>query len=110
MAALPIFSRSFRNLVSISGEGHLLDHLLVAALDRAIALAQVDDVALVSPQDLELDVVGVLDVLLDVYPELPKAFSASARGVITLDAARTVVVGDAHAAAAAAGTALIMTG
>ena len=36
--------------------GRLLDQLLVAALDRALALAEVDDVALAVAQHLELDV------------------------------------------------------
>ena len=47
-------------------DGAFFEQLLVAALDRALALAEVDDVAVVIAEDLELDVARVLDVLLDV--------------------------------------------
>ncbi len=38
-----------------------LDHLLMAALDRAIALAEMDDVAVLVGKDLDFDVAGVGD-------------------------------------------------
>ena len=41
-----------------------LDHLLVAALHRAVALEEVDEVAVVVAQHLHLDVLGILDVAL----------------------------------------------
>ena len=41
-------------------------HLLVAALDRALALEQVDGVSVRVAQDLDLDVARLLDELLDV--------------------------------------------
>ena len=44
----------------------LLDELLVAALDRAVALAEVDDVAVRVGEHLHLDVARVDDQLLDV--------------------------------------------
>ena len=44
----------------------LLDELLVAALDRAVALAEVDDVAVRVGEHLHLDVARVLEVALDV--------------------------------------------
>ena len=44
----------------------LFDHFLVAALHRAVALAEMDDVAVRVAEDLDLDVARVLDVLLDV--------------------------------------------
>ena len=43
-----------------------LEHLLVAALERAVALAEVDDRAVVVAENLELDVARVLDVFLHV--------------------------------------------
>ena len=46
--------------------GRLLDELLVAPLDRAVALAEVDDVAVRVGEDLHLDVARILEVLLDV--------------------------------------------
>src|SRR5205807_9687547 len=44
----------------------LLDQLLVAALDRAVALAQVDDVPVAVGEHLHLDVARVLEVALEV--------------------------------------------
>ena len=44
----------------------LLDDLLVAALQRALALAEVDEVAVAVAEDLHLDVARPLDELLDV--------------------------------------------
>ena len=43
-------------LVAHAGGGRFLDHLLVAALEGAVALEQVDDVALAVGEDLHLDV------------------------------------------------------
>ena len=43
----------------------LLDDLLVAALDRAFALAEMHDVAVRVAQHLDLDVARLLDVFLD---------------------------------------------
>ena len=48
------------------GGGRLLEHLLVAALDRALALAEGDDLAVLVGQQLDLDVSGPLDVALVV--------------------------------------------
>ncbi len=47
------------------GRRRLLDDLLVAALDRAFALEQVDDVAVLVAQHLNLDVARVDDELLE---------------------------------------------
>ena len=46
--------------------GGLLPDLLVAALQRAVALAEMDGVALAVAEDLHLDVARLLEVLLDV--------------------------------------------
>jgi hypothetical protein len=48
------------------GRGRLLDDLLVAALDGAVALAEVDDVAVAVGEDLHLDVARVGQVALEV--------------------------------------------
>ena len=42
-----------------------LDHLLVAALDRTFALAEIDHVAMLVAQHLDLDVAGIDDEFLD---------------------------------------------
>ncbi len=51
---------------SSAGDGALLDDLLVAALDRAVALADVDAVAVAVDDDLDLDVAVFLEPLLEV--------------------------------------------
>src|SRR5690606_11037322 len=77
--------------------GRLLDELLVAALDRAVALAEVDDVAVRVAEDLELDVARPLEVLLDV--DRAVAERAERLGAGELEAAREIVgvARDAHA-------------
>ena len=52
--------------------GRDLDQLLVPALDRAVPLAQVDDVPVLVGEDLELDVVRPLDVLLQEDLAVPE--------------------------------------
>ena len=59
-SSAPAGSRSERRC------GRLLDQLLVAALDAAVALAEVDDGAVLIGRDLDLDVAGPRDELLDV--------------------------------------------
>ncbi len=48
------------------GRGGALDDLLVAALDRAVALPQVVEAAVLVAEDLHLDMAGALDHLLQV--------------------------------------------
>ena len=48
--------------------GRDLDDLLVAALDAAVALTEVDDVASLVAEHLHLDVADCVDELLDVQP------------------------------------------
>ena len=60
---LPIFCAQLRGQ---GGRRGLLDQLLVPALDRALALAQVDHLAVLVAEDLELDVPRLDEVLLQV--------------------------------------------
>ena len=46
--------------------GRFLDELLMAALERAVAVPAVDDVAVRVGQDLDLDVAWPVDELLEV--------------------------------------------
>ena len=64
------------------GARGLLDHLLVAALDRAVALAEVDHVAVRVGEHLDLDVARVLEVALDVDPVVGEELLAFARGAL----------------------------
>ena len=65
------------------GRGRLLDHLLVAALDRAFALAEIEDVAVLVAEHLDLDMARALDELLD-----EDAVVAEARLALAADASK----------------------
>ena len=54
-------------LRSDGGRRRLLDELLVAPLDGAVALAEMDDVAVTVREDLHLHVARVVEVALDVH-------------------------------------------
>src|SRR5579885_929887 len=63
-----------------NGAGRFLDYLLMAALDRAVAFAEVDNVAEIVGDDLKLDVTGVLEILLEVHrPRTEGGFAFGAR-------------------------------
>ena len=84
----------------------LLEHLLVAALDRALALPEVDDVAVRIAEHLHLDVARLLDELLDEHPVVAER---RPRFVLAADEALPglgVRARDAQALAAAAGARL----
>ena len=50
-----------------AGGRRLLDHLLMAALQRAVALAEMDDIAVAVGEHLELDMARRADVFLDQH-------------------------------------------
>ena len=84
----------------------LLDHLLIAPLDRAFALAEINDVAVLVAQHLDLDVARIGDEFLDEH-------AVVAEGGLRLRLrAREAFhhlgfgIGNAHALAAAAGGSL----
>ena len=68
--------RLARRLVH-AGRGGFLDHLLVAALQRAIALEQVDDIAVGVAEHLHLDVARARDVFFDQDMIVAEAAAAS---------------------------------
>ena len=84
------------------GRGRLLDQLLVASLDRALALAEREHAALPVAEHLDLDVARKRDRLLDV--EAPVAERSERLGGRGLERALELagVVDEAHALAAAA--------
>src|SRR5690606_5273757 len=88
------------------GGRRLLDHLLVATLDRAFALAEMDAVAVCVGQHLDLDVPRLDDELLDEDAIVTEgAFRLRARAreaVLQL----LLVPGNPHALAAASGRGL----
>ena len=82
--------------------GRFLDHLLVAALERAVALEQVDDIAVAVAEHLHLDVARAFDPFFEQHDVV-----AEARRRLALAAFERVVevlggVDLAHALAAAA--------
>src|SRR5690606_38966705 len=84
------------------GARRLLEQLLVAPLDGALPLAEVDDRALPVADELDLDVARLLDELLDVDAAVAEGrLGLRARGhELLLELG--LVAGHAHAAAAAA--------
>ena len=48
------------------GRGRFLQHLLVAALERAVALAQVDGVAIAVAEHLDFDVARIAEIFFDI--------------------------------------------
>jgi hypothetical protein len=60
----------------------LLDQLLVATLDRAVALPEVDHVALRVGEDLDLDVARVLEIALEVDAVVAEELLALAGGAL----------------------------
>ena len=91
------------HFVAERGRRRLLDELLVAPLDRALALAEMDHRAVVIAENLELDVPRRLDVLLDVdVGDAERRLRLALRGLHRVRQLRRRPH-DAHAAAAAAG-------
>ena len=91
------------HLVAERGRGRLFEQLLVPALDRAFAFAEVDDRPVLVAEDLELDMAWRFDVLLEVHiADAERRFGFTLR---RLEGMRQLAHGshDAHAAAAAAG-------
>ena len=81
----------------------LLDQLLVAPLDRALALAEVEEVAARVAEDLELDVPRLVEVLLEVDLGVAERLLGLVARRLVGGGELPLVAGDAHAAAAAAG-------
>ena len=84
------------------GRRRLLDDLLVAALDRALAFAEVHDGAVCVADDLDLDVARVVDVALEEHRVVAEGGARLALGARDGLEEFGLVAHDAHAAAAAA--------
>ena len=83
--------------------GALLDELLVAPLDGAVALPQVHHVAVLVADELDLDVAGLGEVTLQVHAAVAEAGQGLGRGHGIELLQLVLVQGHAHAATAAAG-------
>ena len=88
------------------GRGAFLDDLLVAALHRAIALAEVDEMAVGIGNDLELDVVRVEHQFLHVTIAISEAGHGLVRSGLEKGLELLRLEAGAHPASAAAGRSL----
>ena len=83
--------------------GALLDQLLVPPLHRAVALPEVDHVAVVVGDHLDLDVAGMLDVFFQIDVGVAEGGLGLGLGLLDGRLQGQIVQGHAHAASAAAG-------
>ena len=83
--------------------GALLDHLLPAPLQRAVALEQMDDGAVAVAEHLHLDVARLGDEFLDQHPRIAEGVGRLARRRFERRLELDMGVDPAHAAPAAAG-------
>mmetsp|Transcript_32913 Transcript_32913/g.72695 ORF Transcript_32913/g.72695 Transcript_32913/m.72695 type:complete len:291 (-) Transcript_32913:657-1529(-) len=88
------------------GAGRLLQELLVAPLDRAVALTQVHHVAVLVSQDLELNVAGGLHVALNVDRAVAEGRLRLLLGLLEEGQQVLLLGAQAHAAAATTGSRL----
>ena len=84
----------------------LLDHLLIAALDRAFALAEIDDIAVLVAQHLDFDVARIDDEFLDEDAVVAKGGFGLGLGELEALGHLGPGIRDPHALAAAAGRGL----
>jgi hypothetical protein len=83
--------------------GGLLDDLLVAALGRAIARAEGEDLALAVAEKLHLDVAGAGDELLEEKPGIPEVRPARLGNPVVCRTQPGCILTNLHPDAAAAG-------
>ena len=88
------------------GRRRLLDDLLVAALDRALALTEVDDVAMRVGKHLDLDVPRLLEIALEKDGVVAERSLRRALCSVECAAQFLLVASDAHADATATGARL----
>ena len=89
-------------LLGYAPRGCKLNHLLVAALQRAVALEQMDDIAVPVAQHLHFNVLGLNEELLDEDILVAERLLRLALDLREVDADILRAVAAAHAAAAAA--------
>ena len=90
--------------------GRLLDELLVPALERAVAVPAVDDVAVRVGEDLDLDVARAVDELLEVDAGVLERGLGLVAGRLERADEVGLVAADPHPLAAAAGRRLDQDG
>src|SRR5277367_7139817 len=90
------------HLVGQSRCRRLLDNFLMPPLDRAIALAECNNVAVFIAENLDFDMPRAREVLLDEYPAVAECGSRLARGRFQSRFELCSVLDDTHPAPAAA--------
>ena len=78
------FAKLAADAVVEADGGRDLDHFLMAALHRAVALVEVEDVAVAVAQDLDLDWRGAADVALDEDRVVAEGGAGLAPGLLEL--------------------------
>ena len=89
--------------IAEAGRGRFLDQLLVSALDRAIALEEMDDIAVAIREDLHLDMPRIDQIFLDQQAIVAEGCLRLAPRPRQGFGQCGLVLNDAHAFAAAAG-------
>jgi hypothetical protein len=85
-----------------AGRRRFFDHLLVAALHRAVALAEMEGVAVGVGQHLDFDVAGMIQVLFHVHDRIAERRVGLAAGQVHGGQQRGLAVDHPHPAPAAA--------
>src|SRR3954453_14292926 len=83
--------------------GRFLDHFLVTALERAVALEQVDDIAVAVAEHLHLDVARAFDPFFEEHDVVAEAGRGLAIAAFERAVEVVAAIALAHALAAAAG-------
>ena len=97
---------AFDQLAGNAGCRSLFDHLLMAPLHGAVALAQVPGIAVLGGKDLDLNMARVLEELLHVHRRIAKRSARFGLGHLHGIHQRCLGVHHAHAAATAAASGL----
>ena len=97
-----LFAHRLTGLGREEGRWRLFEDLLVAALDRAFALVQVDDIAMLVAEHLDLDVARLVDEFLNENAIVTEGGDRFGTGSLETFLGFAGIEGDAQALAAAA--------
>ncbi len=97
-----LLAHGFAHLRRDEGRRGLFHHLLVAPLDRAFALAEIDDVAVLVSHHLDFDMAWAFDELLDEHAVVAERCQPLALGRLEPFAHILLAIGQPHPLAAAA--------
>src|SRR5690606_32825016 len=101
-----LLAHGFAHFFGNKGRRRLFDDLLMPALDRAFALVEVKNVTVLISENLNLDVTRIQNELLDEDTVVTKAVEPLALDALEALADVLLIIGEAHALAAAASAGL----